>query len=115
VVDSVTMSVQISTNPEVDGPVSPHRYGYAVLVFPRPGDPGRLARSFADLADAMEWAGAHWYEADRDRPYDLWVRCETTGRLYFAPRLRIRLEKGANGRDAEAARWREMLARPPAP
>lgn len=108
------MSVQAPIRSVVDAPPAPRPTGYAVLVFTRPGEEPRLDRRFTELDLAMEFAGACWYDAPGDRPYDVWVRSEATGRLHFAPGLRVRLETRAGG-DPEAARCCELLERPPQP
>ena len=83
-----------------------------MLVLRGPGDPGRVVRSFPELGAAMEWAGQRWYEAGTARPYDIWVRCERSGRLHFAPGLRIRREQGG---DWAGAGREPILERPPVP
>jgi len=102
-----TMSVHLATSAGLRSPPPERRF--AVVVLCGPDDPGEVVRWFADLAPAMEWAGERWYEADGDRPYDVWVRCERSGRLHFAPRLRIRLEHD------EDLGIEPLLERPPVP
>jgi hypothetical protein len=89
----------------------PRERRFSVVVLEEPDDPGHVVRQFSELGAAMEWAGQHWYETDGDRPYDIWVRCERSGRLHFAPRLRIRMERG----DDEAFDPGYRLERPPVP
>ena len=84
-----------------------------MLVLESPEDEGRVIGSFRTLAPAMELAGVRWYEENGNQPYDVWVRCEATGHLHFAPRLRIRLEHGAH--DADTLRLAELLERAPRP
>lgn len=105
------MGTQTLTRPQAPRTASS---GYQVLVFTRPGDTGRLVDSFSILDEAMESAGARWYEAAGDRPYDVWVRAGDTGRLHFAPGLRTRLEARGDG-DPDAARCSELLERAPLP
>ena len=107
------MSVQTVARPApLPAPASPGT-GYTVLVLASDEDPGRVVGCFRALAPAMELAGVHWYEANGDRPHDVWVRCETTGHLHFAPGLRIRLEHGAH--DARTRHLGDLLERAPLP
>jgi hypothetical protein len=107
------MSVQLPTRPSSSPDPEPTGTGYTVLVLESAADSGQVIGSFRSLAPAMELAGVQWYEANGNRPYDVWVRCEATGHLHFAPRLRIRLEHGA--RDAETLRLAGLLERAPLP
>lgn len=108
-----TMGVRLLIRPApISAPALPGT-GFTVLLLAAEGDEPKPIRSFSSLTSAMELAGVRWYETNGERPYDVWVRSEETGRLHFAPRLRIRLEHGAH--DAETLRLGALLERAPLP